>query len=352
MTILATGFLMLQGGMAYAQTEKNGEVSEIIIHQNGGQEKKITVIIDGDDVMINGKPMNEFNDKSINIRRRKIIINDGEPFRFRGWGNIGGSSFDINGDGFNMQQGRPGRQQRITINEDSITFLGVQTELSPKGAQIVEVVPGSAAELAGLEAEDIIVKIDKEIIDGPEALTDIIRAHQPNDNVEISFLRDGKKKKTKATLQSKVISTRTVEVNEMDEEDDAAPDNGELDQNGFKLDLDKILTEVDKKLKDMDIDLNVFPKKQKLGIKIQDTENEKGVRILEVADSSLALKAGLQKDDVITAIDGQAINNTDEARDKIHEMEDKSSYQIKFIRNKKEMQVTIKTPKELKTTDL
>jgi C-terminal processing protease CtpA/Prc len=171
--------------------------------------------------------------------------------------------------------------------------------------------------------------------------------------VEISFLRNNKKKKAKASLQSKVISTQTTIVEESDEADAATEGDQRESDNKFDLEqLNGIFPELEKKLKDFNIDVSLFPKKQKLGLKIQDTENEKGVQVLEVADSSLAANAGLMKGDLITQIDGQNITNTDEARMKLHEIEGRSSYFIKLLRKSKEMQLEIKTPKPLKTADL
>lgn len=345
---LCTGVLLVQGGQLLAQPDKDNKMSEIIIHQNGEKEKKITVVIDGEQVIVNGKPMEEFNEDGINVRRRKMIINEGPRLQLRGM--INGEPFDFGG----QPNGNRQRNRRTTIKQDSITFFGVQTsKMDISGATVTEVIPGSAADMAGLQEGDIITKVDKDIIEGPESLTKIIRGHQPNDKVEISFLRNNKKKKAKASLQSKVISTQTTIVEESDEAD-VKPEREERESdNKFDLEqLNGIFPELEKKLKDLNIDVSLFPKKQKLGLKIQDTENEKGVQILEVADSSLAANAGLIKGDLITQIDGQNINNTDEARMKLHEIEGRPSYFIKLLRKSKEMQVEIKTPKPLKTADL
>jgi serine protease Do len=351
--LILTGLMFFQSDLVKAQKDQEEDVSEIIIRQNGAQEKKITVTIDGDNVIINGKPLNDFNEDGINIRRRKMLINEGEPLRFSGRGMINGRRFEINGDNLDMHGMRQGPQKRMIIKQDSITFLGVQTEYIPsEGAKVTEVVTGSAAEAAGLKAGDLILSIDKSPIDGPEQLSNMVRARKPNEKVEIAYKRDGKKKKTNAVLQSKVISTRTILEENRNEEDEEMEDQRQGIKKGFELDMDQVFSDLDKQLKDMNIDLAVFPKKQKLGLKIQDTEMEKGVLVLDVSENSLAANSGILKDDVITGIDGQSISNTDEARAKIHELEGKSSYGIRLLRKNKEMQIEIKTPKPLKTTNL
>ena len=90
----------------------------------------------------------------------------------------------------------------------------------------------------------------------------------------------------------------------------------------------------------------------KLGLKIQDTEEEKGVKILEVVENSIAAKAGLEKDDIIIEIDGEKISNTDQARTRLKLKEEKISYLLKVSRKGSIKTIEIKKPKKLKTADL
>ncbi|HNP00816.1 MAG TPA: PDZ domain-containing protein, partial [Ferruginibacter sp.] len=77
-----------------------------------------------------------------------------------------------------------------------------------------------------------------------------------------------------------------------------------------------------------------------------------GVKVLDVEADSPADKAGLKKDDVITEIGGEKVENTDEARDQLRENADKASYSIKASRNGNAMNFDIKIPKKLKTANL
>ena len=95
-----------------------------------------------------------------------------------------------------------------------------------------------------------------------------------------------------------------------------------------------------------------FPRQQKLGLKIQDTEDGNGVMVLDADKDSPAEKAGLKKDDVVTEIDGKKITNTDDAREQLHDIAEKYAYNIKAKRNGKEMSFDIKIPKKLKTANL
>ena len=318
------------------------ETREIIIRKNGDKETRMMVEINGDDVMINGKPMNEFKEDGVNIRKKKMIIVNGEPlnsvgndiiapdsFLIQGLGNMDGNMLFIDGN-FNTNES-------TTEKTDTVAFLGVSTEPDEKGVRITEIVAGSAAEKSGLLKDDLITAVDGKTITDPQGLTSIIRKHKPKDKIKINFLRNGKNKTEAIALQEKVMQTnikkrviirRDDQGNQPETFNFAMPNIGEWTE-GFP-----------------------FPKKQKLGLKIQDTEAGDGVKVLEVEPESPAAKSGLMKEDKVIAIGGIAVTNTDEAREQLQENADKNLYEIKVIRNGKEMNIEVKIPKKLKTADL
>jgi len=61
------------------------------------------------------------------------------------------------------------------------------------GAEIVELTPGGAAELAGLQAGDVVVLFDGQRIEGSGELTAAVRAQPAGAEVEIEVLRDGQR---------------------------------------------------------------------------------------------------------------------------------------------------------------
>jgi serine protease Do len=95
-----------------------------------------------------------------------------------------------------------------------------------------------------------------------------------------------------------------------------------------------------------------FPSRKKIGLKIQDTEEGNGVKIINVEDSSTAAIAGIKKDDIITEINGKKIENTDDAREELVPDEDKKLYKIKINRGGSEMNFDVKIPRKLKTANL
>ena len=71
-----------------------------------------------------------------------------------------------------------------------------------QGALLREVENGGAADQAGLEVDDVITKVDEHVIDGSESLVATVRGHRPGDEVEITYVRDGKTATTTADLGS------------------------------------------------------------------------------------------------------------------------------------------------------
>lgn len=60
-----------------------------------------------------------------------------------------------------------------------------------QGAQVVEITPGTEAEKAGLEIDDIIVAVDKDQIRSMDDLILSVRRHAVGDNVTLRLWRDG-----------------------------------------------------------------------------------------------------------------------------------------------------------------
>jgi putative serine protease PepD len=68
------------------------------------------------------------------------------------------------------------------------------------GAMIAEVSPGSPADLAGMEVNDVVIEADGSPVDGQPALVAAIRDKSPGDSIKIDVLRDGERITLTATL--------------------------------------------------------------------------------------------------------------------------------------------------------
>ena len=71
---------------------------------------------------------------------------------------------------------------------------------NPGGVRLTGVRAGSPAERAGLKGNDIIVGIGELQVPDLQALTHVLRPHQPGDVVEGRFLRDGAEQRVSVTL--------------------------------------------------------------------------------------------------------------------------------------------------------
>jgi serine protease Do len=321
------------------------ESQEIIIRKKGDKDANITIQISGDKVTVNGKPLIEFKDDEITINKRKIIVRDGDRIMFGdGLGELGETLGNLSWD------------DEMDITK-STAFLGVTTEKTDEGAKITGVSEESAAAKAGLKENDIITKIGDTKIDGPEALYNTISAKKPKDEVKVYYLREGKEKSVKATLQERKNSRKVFSYSGPDGTYKTLTIPPALQKRAFEDQVRSYADAYGRNFNTLpgdnfDFNMNSFPRQKKLGLKIQDTEEGNGVKVLEVADSSAAATAGLKKDDIVTEIGGVKVANTDEVREQLMENSEKSSYNIKARRNGNEMSFEIKIPKKLKTANL
>lgn len=321
-TVIAAVALLLSQPLAAQDKEKDKDNDkgksnneEIIIKKKGDKDTKVTIEMKGDEVLINGKPMNdEFDDDNISIYKRKgngyAWMGPHSPFRTQG----GAWSF---GDMYPGNSNTP--------------FLGVITEKTDKGAKIEEVTDGSAADKAGLKEGDVITKVDEASIENPEDLTKAVRKHKPEDKVTITYERDGKSDKTTATLGKRQNMAFNFEAPRIQDFNFQWPNDGNFRNYNFNYS---------------------FNGKPRLGIKAQDTEDGKGVKVLDVDGESAADKAGLRENDIITEFDGKKVNSAEELANAAREAKDKPSVKIAFNRDGKSQTVEVKTPKKLKTANL
>lgn len=72
--------------------------------------------------------------------------------------------------------------------------------LEENGAEVVRVWPDSPAERAGLQSNDLIVKVDGKEVDSPEALRAAVLRHEPGEKITLTIRRGGEEKQLDVTL--------------------------------------------------------------------------------------------------------------------------------------------------------
>ena len=307
--------------------EKMKGDEEIIIRKKTDKDTKIIVEIKDGNILINGKPASEYKDDNLSVVRI-TRRHDGDAFSittdddFRVSPFRGGTSFYS--DDF--------------MKRANVAFLGVTTnDADGGGAEITGITEGSGAEKAGLKRGDIITKIGDIKVDGQEDVTEAIHKFKPADKITVTVKRDGKEQKIPATLG------KSAGIN-------------------FKGSYNIDMPQLEKMKEFSNMDRLYAPRaysysystngKPRLGIRAQETEDGKGVKVLDVAEESPAEKAGLKEGDIIMQFDGKPVNSAEALVNIAKENKDKYSYKINLTRDGKAQEIEVKIPKKLKTANL
>jgi len=123
-----------------------------------------------------------------------------------------GTSTEVSGNigvGFAIpiEQVRVTAQQILDDGEARYPVIGATVETAindGEGARVDEVPDGTPAATAGLEPDDLIVRIDGVKVTDGIALIVQIRSHLPGDTIELILVRDGAERRVRVTLDSKV----------------------------------------------------------------------------------------------------------------------------------------------------
>jgi serine protease Do len=313
MAVAGFAFLALSATAQEPPKEKK-DIQTIVITRNGDSNEKTTIEIEGKNVVrINGKDAKDIKDVTVNINSIK-----------------GGRIVHAGPDGawtFNMAD-----DQISLFNEDeNRAMLGIVTEGNAKGASVSSVTKDGAAEKAGLKKGDILTSIGNKKIETTDDVTEAIRSHKPGDKVNITYLRDGKEQKQTVELGKwKGVRMNAVTVPGMP----SMPRRIEnFRAEGFGGNI-------------------YVTGRPKLGLSIQETDDGKGVKVLEVEAESNAAKAGLRKDDIILSVDDKELKSTDDITRMMRDSRDKYSYMFKVNRGGKMQNIEVKMPRKLKTADL
>ena len=307
--------------------DKKKEVEQITIIRKSDDKAKTVIEINGDKITVNGKPIEDLKDGDITVHRNKYKTMDGlnaHTNRTR----VGGGNFNWdNGDNFNF----------FDMDENR-AMLGVVTEEVEGGVKVTEITDESAAKKAGIKEGDIITKIGETKIENPDQLSEVVRKHKPGEKVIVTLLRDKKEQKVTTELGKwKGVSSF-----------------GFAPGQNFKMDMPQYKELLTPKIQGI-------PRGQtwswtggapRLGLSVQDTDDGKGVKVLEVDEESNAAKAGLKENDIITNFNDKEVNSADEVAKLVKENKDKPSINLKIKRDGKSQNIEVKMPRKLKTADL
>jgi serine protease Do len=308
-------------------------------------EERVNVLIDGDKIIINGEEVAE-DDPRINGQGKNGVI-------LKRMGTLGKNS-----KGNKLVEGKPlDMNGEIDVNgftfvppaQSNAAFLGVISEDNELGAKINEVSEGSPAEKAGLKKDDIITNVNDEKITGPKDLYEAIGKYKPSDKIQISILKNGAKIKLTAELEKNKAQSfsytvpnggMTIEPNWVPNAPRGRGNNGSQ-RFGFEFpqmpELNNLFGNIEK---------------PKLGISVEDIEENEGVKISSVSENSPAAKAGLKEDDIITEVNDKKVKDVDGIKPIIKGATEGTVFKFNITRNGKKSVIEVKIPKKLKTADL
>ena len=315
--------LSIQAQTIPSDKERNNsdrQVQEIIIRKKGDKDASMKIEFNGDKVIINGKPLIEFKEDGVTINNRKIVIN----------GKVINEKANEFLEDFEMNFGRG------NVNFEKRPFLGIVSEKADDGARIISVSKESAAEKAGLQKDDILVKIEDIAVSDGATLYNAIGKFKIGETVKVKYKRNGKMQDAKVTLgetrpNEKVVQGFSMTTPRGSMKSFSIPNQEEMERR---------------------LEIMGSPRTQRLGLRIEDTQEGNGVKILELTENAPAATAGLKVGDILTELNGKKITDTETARNAMQENIATSTYPVKVLRNGNVVNLTVIIPKKLKTANL
>jgi S1-C subfamily serine protease len=315
---LSMCLLAFSGNAQTKQKPRNSSTTEketLVIRNNG----QTVVEIKNGKVYVNGDEVASTGETAKGNVNKKIIIENGD----------GDMPAFGNGDFFGDKT--PGRHRAM---------LGVLTDPKAKdnGAYVKRVTPGSAADKAGLKADDVITSIDGKSINSANELVDAVSGHEAGDKVTITYQRGGKEGQTEASLGS-------AEPQSMARAFRYEPGRG---GNWEDLDIPNPM------MQPFSFDAADGPMEPtpKLGIMGEDRADGNGVTVNEVKPNSPAFSAGLQRDDVIKKLNGEKIRSIDDLQYMLRDMNTGEKVRLQYERDGKTMDAEVSFPKQTRKKDL
>ena len=176
------------------------------------------------------------------------------------------------------------------LDEKIAKYLGYE---EAQGVLVTEVYPGSPADKAGIQVQDILVQADQTELASPEVLADLLRRMSVNDDIEFRVF--GKGKYRKKTVKSVALPEAMAE-------------------NYCQRSLG--------------IRVGELTSKAMIGAGI------KGVKITEVTRGSQAAQVGLQPGDVLLKINDRRIPNVQEFRKEFSKLSCRSHVTLQVLRGR------------------
>ena len=226
-------------------------------------------------------------------------------------------------DGSKERQKRSKGQGWLGVGIRDVTpKFARERELKIKeGAYINEVVDDSPADSAGLKEGDVVVDFNGKKIEASEDLMDAVRETVPGTKATIKVNRNGENKSISVNIRKNRMRVPYAI---------GAPRAPRVVVNLFGGDIEGMeLMELNKQLADY-----------------FEVPNGKGVLVKDVEKDENAAKAGIKAGDVITKVGDELINDVDDIREAIEDMEEGDKVNVDLVRKGKKVTVSLELSDE------
>lgn len=209
---------------------------------------------------------------------------------------------------------------------------------SPRGVAVARVAKDSPAERAGLLKDDVILRFNGEEVTGARKLNRLISEVAPHHTVRLTISRDGREQEINVTIARRKDFPRSFQM--------TLPPEG-LDR--LNNDLGRLGTDLGR-LENMPL-LNgdefsfAFSSHRRIGVGTSALTRQlaeyfgvpggRGVLVTSVSENGPAAKAGLKAGDVITAVDGNAVEKVSDMMRELHRKRE-GEITLTVIRDKSE----------------
>ena len=208
-----------------------------------------------------------------------------------------------------------------------------------RGVGVTQVVTGSPAEKAGLRKDDVILRIDGENITSVRKLNRIVSELAPDQTVRVTVSRGGSEQELTATIGKRNNSSMVGDL--LRGEPRIWKWEGPLVNQGDLLDNNDDLAVILGNSRRIGVSTMELTKQLADYFGIADG---KGVLVTSVTDDGPAAKAGVRAGDVITAVDGEAVDSPGDISRVINRKKD-GDVTLTVVRNKAQQTFRV-TPRE------
>ena len=215
------------------------------------------------------------------------------------------------------QQDQAGERQ-----EQQGVMLGVAVEESPTtGVLIRDVLPGSAAEQAGLRSGDYILELDGQRIGSPQQFDELLSQMQPGGRSELTIWRNEQRQQIAVNLAARQQAQFRAQQpgRQFQQGGQSDPQGQENQRQGRQRQESQAW----------------------LGVLLSEQQEERGVRVAQVYPSGPAARAGLRSGDIVLQIDDSEVSSAQELARIIEREEPDSQIELVIVRGENEEPVEV-----------